>query len=170
MSAQTLSSFMNCFRLGLVTILIFFLTSCSFSSQKIIKVDLYPIPYYIEVPADIARHLTVENMDTNSQNEYTKQAKKAGAIAQVYVNYLAKDGTTHGFAGVYYFKKADYEKSANPNEPPVYGTMVAEENSMVLLVYGPQESIFEPSSQDGKNSIELYTLMYDPDAYSYKNK
>jgi len=71
----------------------------------------------------------------------------------------------HGFAGVYYFKKADYEKSANPNEPPVYGTIVAEENSMVLLVYGPQDSIFEPTSQDGKNSASLYTLVYNPKSY-----
>jgi hypothetical protein len=84
----------------------------------------------------------------------------------VYINYKAADGTMHGFAGVYYFKKADYEKSANPNEPPVYGTIVAEENSMVLLVYGPQDSIFEPTSQDGKNSTELYRIIYQP--FSYK--
>ena len=52
----------------------------------------------------------------------------------------------HGFAGVYYFKKAEYEEAQNPNEPPVYGSKVVEENSMVVLTQGPQEFMFEPNS------------------------
>ncbi|CAN2234237.1 hypothetical protein MCEPE89_00324 [Candidatus Planktophila dulcis] len=127
--------------------------------------NLAPVPYSIEVPAEIAKHLSVENMVTNTPNEFTNQAREAGAIAQVYINYKADDGTMHGFAGVYYFKKADFEKAGNPNEPPAYGSKVLEEKSMVLSIAGPQDSIFDPNSQDGKNSMALYTLVYDPKSF-----
>ena len=130
-----------------------------------VKVSLAPVPYSIEVSAEIAKHLSIENMVTSTPNEFTNQAQEAGAIAQVYINYKAADGTMHGFAGVYYFKKADYEKAQNPNEPPVYGSKVVEENSMVVLIQGPQESMFEPNSQDDKNSAALYTLVYDPKSF-----
>jgi hypothetical protein len=101
--------------------------------------------------------------DFNSQ--FTQQAKQAGAIAQMYINYTADDGSVHGFAGVYYFKKAYFETAQNPNEPPVYGSKVVEENEMVLAIAGPQDSIFDPTSQDGKNSMALYTLVYDPKSF-----
>ena len=130
-----------------------------------VEVNLAPVPYSIQVPAGIAKHLSVENMITSTPNEFTNQARKAGAIAQVYINYIADDGTRHGFAGVYYFKKADFEKAENPNEPPVYGSKVLEEKSMVLAIAGPQDSIFDPNSQDGKNSMALYTLVYDPKSF-----
>jgi hypothetical protein len=130
-----------------------------------VKVSLAPVPYSIEVPAEIAKHLSIENMVTSAPSEFTNQAREAGAIAQVYINYKAADGTMHGFAGVYYFKKADYEKAQNPNEPPVYGSKVVEEKSMVVLIQGPQESMFERDSQDDKNSAALYTLVYDPNSF-----
>ena len=130
-----------------------------------VKVNLAPVPYSIEVPAEIAKHLSIENMITSAPSEFTNQAQEAGAIAQVYINYKAADGTMHGFAGVYYFKKTDYEKAQNPNEPPVYGSKVVEENSMVVLIQGPQESMFEQNSQDDKNSAALYTLIYDPKSF-----
>ena len=130
-----------------------------------VEVNLAPVPYSIQVPAEIAKHLSVENMVTSTPNEFTNQAREAGAIAQVYINYKADDGTMHGFAGVYYFKKADFEKAGNPNEPPVYGSKVLEEKSMVLAIAGPQDSIFDPNSQDGKNSMALYTLVYDPKSF-----
>ena len=130
-----------------------------------VKVNLAPVPYSIEVPAEIAKHLSIENMITSAPSEFTNQAQEAGAIAQVYINYKAADGTMHGFAGVYYFKKTDYEKAQNPNEPPVYGSKVVEENSMVVLIRGPQESMFEQNLQDDKNSAALYTLIYDPKSF-----
>jgi hypothetical protein len=152
-------------KFGLVPALLLLLTSCSNDSQAIVKVNLTPVPYSIEVPAEIAKHLSIENMVTSTPSEFTNQAQEAGAIAQVYINYKAADGTMHGFAGVYYFKMADYEKAQNPNEPPVYGSKVVEENSMVVLIAGPQESMFEPNSQDDKNSAALYTLVYDPKSF-----
>jgi hypothetical protein len=47
----------------------------------------------------------------------------------------------------------------------VYGSKVVEENSMVVVIQGPQESMFEPNSQDDKNSAALYTLVYDPKSF-----
>jgi hypothetical protein len=150
---------------GLIPALVLLLASCSNDSQAMVKVNLAPVPYSIEVPAEIAKHLSIENMVTSAPSEFTNQAREAGAIAQVYINYKAADGTMHGFAGVYYFKKADFEKAQNPNEPPVYGSKVVEENSMVVLIAGPQENIFEPNSQDGKNSAALYAIVYDPKSF-----
>ena len=156
---------MKLLKFGLFPALLLLLASCSNDSRAIVEVNLAPVPYSIEVPAEIAKHLSVENMVTNTPNEFTNQAREAGAIAQVYINYKADDGTMHGFAGVYYFKKADFEKAGNPNEPPVYGSKVLEEKSMVLSIAGPQDSIFDPNSQDGKNSMALYTLVYDPKSF-----
>ena len=152
-------------KFGLVPALLLLLASCSNDSPAMVKVSLAPVPYSIEVPAEIAKHLSIENMVTSTPNEFTNQAQEAGAIAQVYINYKAADGTMHGFAGVYYFKKTDFEKVQNPNEPPVYGSKVVEENSMVVAIAGPQDSIFDPNSQDGKNSATLYTLVYDPNSF-----
>ena len=156
---------MKLLKFGLIPALLLLLAACSNDSQAIIKVNLAPVPYSIEVPAEIAKHLSIENMVTSTPNEFTNQAQEAGAIAQVYINYKAADGTMNGFAGVYYFKKADYEKAQNPNEPPVYGSKVVEENSMVVLIQGPQESMFDRNSQDDKNSAALYTLVYDPKSF-----
>ena len=152
-------------KFGLIAALLLLLTSCSNDSPAMVKVSLAPVPYSIEVPAEIAKHLSIENMVTSAPSEFTNQAREAGAIAQVYINYKAADGTMHGFAGVYYFKKADFEKAQNPNEPPVYGSKVLEEKSMVVAIAGPQDSIFDPNSQDGKNSATLYTLVYDPNSF-----
>ena len=152
-------------KFGLIPALLLLLTSCSNDSPAMVKVSLAPVPYSIEVSAEIAKHLSIENMVTSTPNEFTNQAQEAGAIAQVYINYKAADGTMHGFAGVYYFKKTDFEKVQNPNEPPVYGSKVVEENSMVVAIAGPQDSIFDPNSQDGKNSATLYTLVYDPNSF-----
>lgn len=147
-------------------VLLLLLASCSNGSSATVKVDLSPVPYSIEVPAEIATHLSIENMVISTPSEFTVQARAAGAIAQVRINYKAADGTIHGFAGVYYFKKVDFDKAQNPNEPPVYGTQVLAEKSMVLAIAGPQDSIFDPNSQDGKNSAALYTLVYSPKSFT----
>jgi hypothetical protein len=141
------------------------LSACANSSQDLVNVNLAPVPYSITVPTEIAKHLSVEDMALDSSNEFTAQAKQAGAIAQVFINYTADDGSIHGFAGVYYFSKVDFEKAQNPNEPPLYGSKVVEKSGMVLAIAGPQDSIFEPTSQDGKNSMALYTLIYDPKSF-----
>jgi hypothetical protein len=156
-------------RLFLIPVLALALSSCANNSADLVQISLAPIPYVFEVPSDIAKHLTIENMELEVGNDFnsqfTQQAKQAGAIAQMYINYTADDGSVHGFAGVYYFKKADFETAQNPSEPPVYGSKVVEENEMVLAIAGPQDSIFDPTSQDGKNSMALYALVYDPKSF-----
>lgn len=152
-------------KISRLPMLLLLLASCSSKPETIVKINLNPIPFSIELPQEIAKHLSIENMLTTSPNEFTKQAKNAGAIAQIYINYRAADKTIHGFAALYYFKKADFEKAKNHNEPPLYGSMVVEEKSMVLAIAGPQDSIFDPLTQDGKNSMDLYTIIYKPSSY-----
>jgi hypothetical protein len=152
-------------KLFLIPVLALALSSCANNSADLVEISLAPIPYVLEVPSDIAKHLTIENMESDTSSDFTSQAQQAGAIAQMYINYRADDGSIHGFAGVYFFKKADFEKAQNPNEPPVYGSKVVEENEMVLAIAGPQDSIFDPATQDGKNSMALYTLVYDPKSF-----
>ena len=152
-------------KLVLIPALLLALSACANSSQDLVNISLAPAAYTIQVPSDLAKHLSIENMTLDTANEFTAQAKAAGAIAQVRINYTADDGSIHGFAGVYFFGKADFEKAQNPNEPPLYGSKVVEEKAMVLAVAGPQDSIFDPNSQDGKNITALYTLIYDPKSF-----
>ena len=149
----------------LITALLLAFSGCANSSPEMVNISLAPVPYSIQVPSEIAKHLMVEDMALDTSNEFTSQARAAGAVAQVMIVYTADDGSTHGFAGVYFFGKADFEKAGNPNEPPLYGSKVVEEKEMVLAIAGPQDSIFEPTSQDGKNSMALYELIYDPKSF-----
>lgn len=149
----------------LITALLLALSACASESPELVNISLAPAPYEFQVPSEIAKHLSVENMALDTANQFTAQATKAGAIAQVKINYTADDGSIHGFAGVYYFAKADFERATNPNEPPLYGSKVVAKNEMVLAIAGPQDSIFDPNSQDGKNSMALYTLIYDPKSF-----
>jgi hypothetical protein len=149
----------------LITALILALSGCANSSQEMVSISLAPVPYSIQVPSEIAKHLSVEDMALDTSNEFSAQARAAGAVAQVMINYTVDDGSVYGFAGVYYFGKADFEKTQNPNEPSMYGAKVIEENEMVLAIAGPQDSIFDPESQDGKNSMALYELIYDPKSF-----
>ena len=165
MSISQKRSGMFVIAVALISALLLALTSCSSNSQEMVKISLAPAPYTIQVPSEIAKRLSIENMAADASNGFSAQAKAAGAIAQVRINYTADDGSLHGFAGVYYFSKADFEKAQNPNEPPLYGSKVVEENSMVLAIAGPQDSIFEPATQDGKNVTSLYSLIYDPQTF-----
>lgn len=149
----------------IITVLSLALSGCANSSPEMVSISLAPAPYSIQVPSEIAKHLSVEDMALDTSSEFSGQARLAGAVAQVIINYITDGGTVYGFAGVYYFGKADFEKVGNPNEPPLYGTKVIEENEMVLAIAGPQDSIFDPESQDGKNSMALYELIYDPKSF-----
>lgn len=152
-------------KLSLITALALALSGCANSSPEMVSFSLAPVPYSIQVPSEIAKHLSVEDMALDTSNEFSAQARAAGAVAQVMINYTVDDGSVYGFAGVYYFGKADFERTGNPNEPPLYGSKVIEENEMVLAIAGPQDSIFDPDSQDGKNSMALYELIYDPKSF-----
>ena len=62
-------------KLALFAVMLPLLVSCSSGADKLVKVDLGPIPYSIEVPGEIAEQLFVENMVTSTPNEYTRQVK-----------------------------------------------------------------------------------------------
>jgi len=59
--------------------------------------------------------------------------------------------------------------AANPNEPPMFGSEVSRKDGFVLAIAGPQDSIFEPFTQDGKNITTLYEGLYKKSSYIKTN-
>jgi len=142
--------------------LAFLLTACIFNTTKI---SLEPIHYEMKVPKNIASKLTVEPMT----GDWVKQIAQAGVTAAMMINYKAEDGTQHGFAGFYYMPEDKFDAAANPNEPPMFGTEVSRKDGYVLAVAGPQDSIFEPFTPDGKNITTLYEALYKKSTYIKTN-
>jgi len=142
--------------------LAFLLTACIFNTTKI---SFEPIPYEMKVPKEIASKLTVEPMT----GDYVKQIAQAGVTAALMINYQAEDGTQHGFAGIYYMPEDKFDAAANPNEPPMFGQEVSRKDGYVLAVAGPQDSIFEPFTPDGKNITTLYEELYKKSTYINTN-
>jgi hypothetical protein len=67
----------------------------------------------------------------------------------------------------YYFIEKDLDKTIFPDEVPPYGFKLLTQDGMALSVIGPQESIYEINSQDGKNYTKLYDILYDADSYRF---
>jgi hypothetical protein len=72
------SGYLYRLKFGFIPALLLILTACSNSSPAMVKVSLEPVPYSIEVPAEIAKHLSVENMVTSTSNKFIKQSQEAG--------------------------------------------------------------------------------------------
>jgi hypothetical protein len=138
------------------------LTACIFNTTKI---SFHPIPYEMKVPREIAGKLTLEPMT----GDWVKQIAQAGVTAAFTMNYQAEDGTQHIFAGIYYMPEDKFDAAANPNEPPMFGQEVSRKDGYVLAVAGPQDSIFEPFTPDGKNITTLYEELYKKSTYIKKN-
>jgi hypothetical protein len=68
----------------------------------------------------------------------------------------------------YYFNEADLDKTIVPDEVPPYGFKLIANRGMALSVSGPQDSIYEPTSQDGKNISKLYDILYNAESYRTK--
>ena len=149
------------FSLSIIS-LAFILTACIFNTTKI---SLEPIPYEMKVPKNIASKITLESMT----GDWAKQLSQAGVTAALSMNYQAEDGSQHGFAGIYYMPQDKFDSATNPNEPPVFGTEVSRTDGYVLAVAGPQDSIFEPSTLDGKNITLLYEELYQKSSYIKTN-
>ena len=145
------------FKLSILS-LAFLLTACIFNTTKL---SLDPIPYEMKVPKEIASKLTLEPFT----GDWVKQIAQAGVTAAFMIVYQAEDGTKHGFAGIYYMPVDKFDAAANPNEPPIFGTEVSRKDGYVLAVQGPQESIFEPFTPDGKNITTLYDELYKKSSY-----
>ena len=149
------------FRLSILSLALL-LTACIFNTTK---VSFDPIPYEMKVPKEIAGKLTLEPFT----GDWVKQIAQAGVTAALTMNYQAEDGTQHGFAGIYYMPEDKFDAAANPNEPPMFGTEVSRKDGFVLAVAGPQDSIFEPFTPDGKNINILYEALYKKSTYIKTN-
>ncbi len=138
------------------------LTGCTSESSSTVKLSLSPVPYSMQVDSKIAPFLSV----AAATGDFAKQAAAAGARAQAIIYYTTKSGNRAIFMAVYYFPAASFDALKNPNEPPAYGQEVIRRNGMVFSIAGPQDSIFDPNTQDGKNISALYATITKPETYS----
>jgi hypothetical protein len=123
-------------------------------------VALTPMPIEMKVPADIAERITVRHQPVDP-------APTSGAVAVVRLSYQPIEGEEAWFMTAFYFVEKDLDKTIFPNEVPPYGLKLITQDGMALSVIGPQESIFDPASQDGKNITKLYEILYEADSYRF---
>ena len=122
-------------------------------------VALTPMPIEMKVPADIAERITVQDQPVD--------AAKSGAVAVVTLSYQPIEGEKAWFMTAYYFIETELDKTIFPDEVPPYGLKLITRDGMALSVIGPQESIYEPNSHDGKNFGKLYDILYDKNSYRF---
>jgi len=138
------------------------LAGCSLSMSGM--VDLDPVPYSFHPPNGLESKLSVEPM----KGDWASEVFAAGVESAVTVTYTPDEGQTAILMGVYYMPESVFDGAANPNEPPLYGSEVARADGYVLAVAGPQDSMYDPESEDGKNIGLLYEALYDPESYMPK--
>ena len=138
------------------------LSACSLTQAGM--VDLDPVPYSFHPPSGLESKLSVESMT----GDWASEVFAAGVESAVTVTYTPDEGQPAILMGAYYMPESVFDQAANPNEPPLYGTEVARADGYVLSVAGPQDSIYDPESQDGKNIGLLYDALYDPESYMPK--
>jgi hypothetical protein len=129
------------------------------SGDDQVWVAITPVPYEMKVPADIAERVTVQDQPID--------AAKSGAIAVVTLSYQPIEGDKAWFMTAYYFTEKDLDKTNFPDEVPPYGFKLLAQDGMAISVIGPQESIYERNSQDGKNYSMLYDILYDAGSYRF---
>ena len=129
------------------------------SGDDQVWVDLNPVKYEMQVPADLAERVEVQDQPID--------AAKSGAVAVVTLSYQPIEGDKAWFMTAYYFTENELDKTIFPDEVPPYGLKVLAQDGMALSVLGPQESIYERNSQDGKNYTKLYNILYNADAYRF---
>jgi hypothetical protein len=129
------------------------------SGDEQVWVAISPVPFEMKVPTDIAERVTVQDQPID--------AAKSGAIAVVTLSYQPIEGDKAWFMTAYYFIEKDLDKTIFPDEVPPYGFKLLTQDGMALSVIGPQESIYEINSQDGKNYTKLYDILYDADSYRF---
>ena len=129
------------------------------SGDDQVWVPLNPVLYEMKVPADIAERVTVQDQQID--------AAKSGAVAVVTLSYQPIEGEKAWFMTAYYFIEKDLDKTIFPDEVPPYGLKLMTRDGMALSVIGPQESIYDRNSQDGKNFTTLYDILYDTESYRF---
>jgi hypothetical protein len=129
------------------------------SGDDQVWVPLNPVLYEMKVPADIAERVTVQDQQID--------AAKSGAVAVVTLSYQPIEGEKAWFMTAYYFIEKDLDKTIFPDEVPPYGLKLMTRDGMALSVIGPQESIYDRNSQDGKNFTTLYDILYHTESYRF---
>ena len=153
---------MKLFRVIAAGISAIVLAACSLSMTGM--VDLDPVPYSFHPPSGLESKLSVEPMS----GDWASDAFDAGVESAVTVTYTPEQGDPTILMGVYYMPESVFDGAVNPNEPPLYGSEVARADGYVLSVAGPQDSIYDPESQDGRNIGLLYDALYDSESYMTK--
>lgn len=138
------------------------LTGCSSATKGPFKLPLSPVPLVMNVDPALVTHLIV----SSATGEWAKQAIKDGAKSQAVIYYIPAKGSRAIFMSVYEFPASKFDRLKNPNQPPSYGTEVLRKDGMVYSVAGPQDSIFDPKSADGKRVTALYATIYLKSTYS----
>lgn len=138
------------------------LAGCSFTTAGM--VDLAPVPYSFHPSNGLGSKLSVEPMT----GTWADEVLAAGVTSAITVTYTPEEGEPTILMGAYFMPESVFDAAANPNEPPVYGIEVARADGNVLAVAGPQDSIYDSESQDGKNIGLLYDALYDPESYMSK--
>jgi hypothetical protein len=153
---------MKLFRVLIAGFAALVLAGCSLSMTGM--VDLDPVPYSFHPPSGLDSKLTVEPMT----GEWADEVFAAGVTKAATVTYTPEGGDPVILMGVYFMPESVFDAAANPNEPPLYGSEVARADGNVLAVAGPQDSMFDSESEDGKNIGLLYEALYDPESYMSK--
>ncbi len=138
------------------------LTGCSSATKGPFKLPLSPVPLVMNVDPALVTHLIV----SSATGEWAKQAIKDGAKSQAVIYYIPAKGSRAIFMSVYEFPASKFDRLKNPNQPPLYGQEVIRKNGEVFSVAGPQDSIFDPKTQDGKNITALYLTIYKASTYT----
>ena len=119
---------------------------------------LSPIPYGFVAPPEIASRLSTGPLT----GVWAEQVEAAGARASVLVYYQPESGDKTILFSAYYFPADKWDAAQNPDEPPPYGETVFRGDGLVLSVAGPQDTIFDPETPDGRNVIKASELLRDP--------
>jgi hypothetical protein len=137
----------------------FALTACS-SSEETAALDLAPVPFELVVDENLLSYLSTEEVTGG----WAESISEMGGTA-VTVIYTPTAGDSAILMTAYSFSSEDFANAQNPNEPPMFGTVVIEADGSVLAVAGPQDSIYDPNTEDGKNVNALNQLIYLPESY-----
>lgn len=144
---------------GIVTAV---LAGCSLSSAGM--VDLDTVPYSFHPKNSLESKLSVEPMS----GPWGEEVFAGGVESAAIVNYKPEEGDPTAFMVAYYMPEDVYDGAIFPDEPSMYGTEVARADGYVLAVAGPQDSIFDPETPDGKDFDALAQVIYDAENYMPK--
>lgn len=125
------------------------------------SLNLSPVPYNIRLPDNIAKHLVVEPIE----GLWEQDVRNAGGDTGVTVYYQSEAGQKPVLMSIFYFPEANFDIAQHPDEPPPFGRVVIRMGGKILSVAGPQDTIFDLDTQDGRNVVQSNDWIYDSRNY-----